>query len=225
MRPIVLTLLIALWPAPHARAQDVAAAIRGERWAEAEQLAAAYADPVARKLVVYYRMVAPNAARAAEIAAFIADNPDWPNQTLLTRRLQEAVATEADDAAVLGFCGTIAPVLTGALLRCADAAARVGPNDDAATYARKAWITGLDDPAAELAFMRVWGRFLTPEDHWRRFDRLAWNDKGASGGPRFAADRSPGCSTAAVGGGALGPEAWGPNRPSARRQPAGLGAR
>ena len=43
--------------------------MRAERWAEADAAAASHPDPVARKLVLYFRLLAPGAARAAEIAA------------------------------------------------------------------------------------------------------------------------------------------------------------
>ena len=68
--------------------RDPIAAIRADHWAEAQADAAGYADPVAEKLVLYYRLLAPGAATAGEIAGFMHDNPDWPNQALLERHRQ-----------------------------------------------------------------------------------------------------------------------------------------
>src|SRR5271169_1391120 len=92
--------LLALLVATPARAQppDPDAAIRAGRWADAQLAAAGYADPVANKLVTYYRLLAPGAATADEISAFMAQSPDWPNQALLERRRQEALATAPDPA-------------------------------------------------------------------------------------------------------------------------------
>src|SRR5271156_860283 len=77
-------------------AADPMTAIRADRWADAAAAAAAYPDPVAQKLVTWFRLSAPNAAGAAEIGAFMAQNPDWPNQALLERRREDAIATESD---------------------------------------------------------------------------------------------------------------------------------
>ena len=57
-----------------AQAEDPMSAVRADRWTDAAAAAAQYTDPVARKLVTYYRLLAPNAAGTAEIAAFMAAN-------------------------------------------------------------------------------------------------------------------------------------------------------
>ncbi len=170
-----------LAPAAPAAAQDILAAIRGERWAEADIMAAAAPDSLARKLVLYLRVLTAGAARSPEIAAFIADNPDWPQQALLLRRLDEALAADGDDQALFERCQR-PPVAPPTLLRCAEATMRAGHEAEAAQDARAAWVKGVD-PAGELAFIRAWGRFLTADDQWQRFDRLAWTDSGLPGSP------------------------------------------
>ena len=179
MHPAVFLLL--LWtacPGP-ARAQDVLAAVRAEHWAAADAAAAALPDPLAGKLVMYYRLLTPGVARAGEIAAFLADNPTWPGQHLLGRRLSEALALQ-DDQAARDLCLHLAA--PPATLRCS------GPAT--ADEARAAWVRGARAEGtraavigAEVAFIRQWGPILTADDQWRRFDRLAWTDAGAPGGP------------------------------------------
>ena len=167
-----------------ATAQDILAAVRAEQWAQADALATALPDPLARKLVRYFRLLTPGAASASEIASFMADNAAWPQQALLGRRWQEAVALDADDGSVLEHCQVRpAPAQQTAafLLRCADAASRAGLQAEAIQDARAAWIKGVNIP--EPAFLRTWGRVLTADDHQQRFDRLAWTDNGQSGGP------------------------------------------
>lgn len=155
---------------------DPIAAIHADRWAEAQAEAAGFADPVTEKLVLYYRLLAPGAATAAEIAGFMRDNPDWPNQALLERHRQFAIAADPDQADVLAQCAAAPVTEVPALLRCAAALAIAGQQDAAAADARKAWVTGLADPAQESAFLRRWGGSLTPDDQWARFQHLAWGD-------------------------------------------------
>lgn len=180
---LLLLLLCAAGPAaaqeqPTA-GRDPIAAIRADHWAEAQADAAGFADPVAEKLVLYYRLLAPGAATPAEIAGFMRDNPDWPNQELLERRRQDAVAADPDDADVLAQCAT--PITeVPSLLRCAAALAIAGQADAAIDDARKAWITGLAKPAHEAAFLHRWAGSVTPDDQWARFQHLAWHDPAAA---------------------------------------------
>ncbi len=184
LRVVASLLLVSLAAAP-ARADEIGAALHDSRWADADALAATSPDPVARKLVLYFRLLTPGAGHAAEIAAFMAANPLWPNQAVLSRRLSEAMAAEPDDRTVLEICGRQPVREVPSMLRCATANANAGRAPDAAEVARQAWLTGITDPAAEIGFIRQWGRILTPADQWRRFDRLAWTDNGAVGGPAF----------------------------------------
>ena len=147
--------------------------IRADRWPEAQAAVAGIADPVAAKLVRFYRMIAPNAAHTAEIAAFIAENPDWPAQALLERRRQEALAVEPDRAVAVAQCKTPKPTMTAALIRCA---AELNAPD----LARQAWTTGIADPATEAAFLQRWSGVLTPDDEWARYENLAWSSPQAA---------------------------------------------
>lgn len=167
----VLALLLLLCPLG-AQAQtlpDPMPAIHADRWADAEAAAAQYADPVAQKLVTYYRLLAPGAATAREIAAFIASSPDWPAQALLERRRQEAIAADPDDADVLAQCAGGAITLPQARLRCAAALADAGETEAAQAAARAAWISGYPDPAG---FPQRWRAGFTPQDQWQRFETL-----------------------------------------------------
>ena len=182
-RALLLFVLALLLPVP-AAAQDILAAVRAEHWAEADALAAASPDPLVPKLVLYFRLLTPGAARVPDLASFIADNPAWPQQALLRRRLNEALAAESDDRVTIDHCQQ-QPALaqqTLVLLHCADAASRAGHQAEAEQNARAAWVKNVE-PAAELAFIRTWGRVLTADDQWRRFDRLAWTDSGLPGSP------------------------------------------
>lgn len=165
-----------------AAAQDVLALVRADRWAEADAAAAKYLDPVARKLVTWYRLQTPSssqggAASVSEIDAFMAQNPDWPGQVTLARRREEALAAEPDDSIALGFCARLTPHGAAALLRCAEALKHDNQSAAAIATARQAWVGGgITDPGAETRFMKEWGDSITPADQWHRFDHLAWSD-------------------------------------------------
>jgi len=151
-------------------------AIRADQWAVALADTAGYADPVAKKLVLYYRLLDPGAATPAEIAAFMQDNPDWPNQALLERRREEAIAADPDNPDVVVQCDAAHPTLPGTLARCAEALSDTGRTNQAVDDARHAWVTGLTDPAQVAGFLKRWSGNLTLGDEWERFQYLAWRD-------------------------------------------------
>ncbi len=150
-------------------------------WPRAQALAAHEADPIAQKLVTFARLLTPDAASAAEIGAFLAANPIWPDQANLRHRLGDAIAHDPDQARVLADCAAYQPALDTALLRCASAERQAGQTAAARALAQRAWIEGVRDQGAEDAFLQDWPDAATPEVQWRRFDVLDWaNDPAAS---------------------------------------------
>lgn len=147
-------------------------AIRGDRWAEAQLDAGMEADPVASKLVTYFRLLAPTGGSAAEIAAFMDDNPTWPGHAQLEQRRQEALAREPGQAAALAQCERTEPVQAAARLRCAEAFTAAGRPDDAARLIRLAWIDAIPDPAEETAFLHRFGGMIGPREQSDRFNAL-----------------------------------------------------
>ncbi|BAJ81499.1 putative soluble lytic murein transglycosylase [Acidiphilium multivorum AIU301] len=146
--------------------------IRANHWTEAETLAAAQPDRLVARLVTYYRVLDPGAASETEIATFMARYPDWPEQGILARRWNEALAADPDDATVRRECRTRLPETAAANARCAAALDQVAPRE-AARFARRAWIDGFDSPAGAATFEAKYAALLTPETNWARFSRLA----------------------------------------------------
>lgn len=165
--------MISLFSALPASAQDVMSAVHANQWALASELAGQYADPVAAKLVTYYRLLTPGAASAKEIADFMAVNPDWPQQAELAARRDDALAATPDETEAADLCAHIKPAAALALARCAEALADLGHAQAAAEAARAAWAAGIDDPSHQAAFLQRWSGVLREADEEKRFDRLA----------------------------------------------------
>ena len=144
---LLLVVLLLISVASARAAENPMPAVHADRWADATTEAAGYADPVAAKLVRYFRLLSPGQAGADEIAAFIAENPDWPNQAVLERRRQEAVAATISDEAVLAPCLQTRITMPATLARCALALGN-GNAERAAADARAAWIAGYSDSGA-----------------------------------------------------------------------------
>jgi soluble lytic murein transglycosylase len=182
--PLLLVLLLLGRPA---LAGGIMADIRADRWAEAQAAAAVDPDPVVAKLVTFYRLLAPGQASAAEIDRFLADSPDWPFQSTLAHRRDDALAQEPDDTAALAVCTADAVAAAKALERCATAAAALGK--PAETWARRAWIALPPDAAEESGFLARWRSVIGRAEQWQRFARLAW--AGTAGTERQEARLDP----------------------------------
>jgi soluble lytic murein transglycosylase len=188
MRLILALLTVALTVAPLAAqpqtAQNPLTYVQAGLWAQARVAAGESGDPLAEKLIDWYRMLAPNAASATEIATFARQNPDWPLPTLLERRRQEAIVAEHDDATVAALCAEKKPTQTtahgAALLRCADALANLGRGKEAGVLAREAWVNAISNPVTEAAFVHRFPGLMSAEDQWARFQRLIWDDAAAA---------------------------------------------
>lgn len=166
-------------------------------WLTAQALAARYADPVAGKLVTYYRLLTRGEATATEISAFMQQNPDWPQQSLLENRWEDALAAEPDQATALSQCQIRWPSGVKALLRCAAVFQTANDSKDAAEAARRAWTgTGITDPSDVSAFLAQYGSLLQPGDEWARFTSLARAESPAAGAElsRLPADRQQAAS-------------------------------
>lgn len=149
------------------------------RWPEAGA-AAAGADPLVAKYVTWMRLTARRSgATAAELVRFGLDNPDWPLPETIARRVEEALATEPDDAlAEAWFTARAARTLEG-FQRAAELLARTGRGAEAAEVLRRGWLSTPGDAAAEAPYLDRNAGVLTAEDHWQRFDRTALLRQGA----------------------------------------------
>ncbi len=177
-----LTLVLVLGHAAAARAQGIEALARTGRWADAQATAAAMADPVAARLVLYERLLTPGAASPSEILSFLQTAAGWPRGSL-SHALDRSIAAASDDDAAASACVVRTPALAAARLRCAAAFASEGRPLAAAWLIRETWIGMALDPAQENALLQRWGAALTGSDQWQRFERLAWTDSGRPGSP------------------------------------------
>jgi soluble lytic murein transglycosylase len=156
------------------------AAVAAGNAGKARALRAEVKDPVAAKLIDWYAY-RNGQGTAAEIRAFLAANPTWPDRGTLTQRAEEALFTsEASPAQVRAFFVDMPPTTavgftTLAWALAADKDSGRDAEKDAATakvLAAKVWVE-LNIPSQwEEDVLKRIGGLLTDADHKRRLDRL-----------------------------------------------------
>jgi soluble lytic murein transglycosylase len=133
-------------------------------------------DPVGRKLIDWY-IYRAGYGTAAEVRAFLAENPAWPDRALLVRRAEEDLfGSDARPAEVKAFFAQSPPATAVGLAALAAALAADKDDMSAKALAAKLWAE-YDIPSRyEADIVKRLGGLLTEADHRRRLDRLLMSD-------------------------------------------------
>lgn len=156
--------------------EQVFAAARKDRFAEAERLAMRASDRLLPKLIRWMTYVNPRSgASFEEIGSFVDSSPDWPLMTSLQRRAEEAIGPATPPDHVLAWYKRRDPVTVDGGMALAKALLAAGDQDRAVQVLRKSWVEGGFGSIQEKQFLDKFADYLQPEDHWRRLDRLLWD--------------------------------------------------
>ncbi|MFZ1103990.1 MAG: transglycosylase SLT domain-containing protein [Hyphomicrobiaceae bacterium] len=158
------------------RIREAFTAIAAGNPSKAKALCAQVRDPAGAKLIEWYAY-RNGYGTAAEIRAFLAANPTWPDRGTLTQRAEEVLfESGAGPAEVKAFFADTPPATAVgfAALAAALAADKTADKDvaTAKVLAAKVWVE-LDIPSRweDDVFKRI-GGLITEADHKHRLDRL-----------------------------------------------------
>ncbi|MGE5545348.1 MAG: lytic transglycosylase domain-containing protein [Solirubrobacterales bacterium] len=166
----------ALAAGDHPKAKQVLSTAKRDKLAEAEHMANGAKDRLLAKLVRWMAYVRPGSgASFAEITSFIETSGDWPLQSALERRAEEAITAATPDEQILAwFKDRRAETVDGGMAY-ARALLKAGQKQKAVDVIRGTWIEGGFGAMQERQFLTLFDEYLRPEDHWRRVDRLLWD--------------------------------------------------
>ena len=133
-------------------------------------------DPVARKLIHWYRLRSGH-GEPAEYHAFLDANPAWPDRDRIGQRLEEALFVRGGSAdAIKSQFATSEPRSGVGLAALASAHLAAGDEVEAKRLAATAWRLRTIPAELETGFLARFGRYLTVADHKWRLDRLLIDD-------------------------------------------------
>ena len=154
---------------------DAFRAAARNNWSHAHRLARRSGDALGATILRWWDYSSPGTrASFAEIARFIHEHPDWPDQRLLQVNAESAMTRGVSDSEVLAWYRWRDPVSRDGRLRFADALLGRGQDGRAAELVRKAWVEGSFSAQELRETYRRYRAHLRPQDHVARLDRLVW---------------------------------------------------
>jgi soluble lytic murein transglycosylase len=144
---------------------------RTNDWPAAQQLAARASEKLPAKILQWLALTRSNTAAFADIVAFADANPDWPLQSVLRERAEDA-STGVPDGVLLPYFQKYPPSSPKARLRFADMLTAAGQGEAATGVIRALWLALDLDPDTERAVLERYAARLRPEDHVARLDRM-----------------------------------------------------
>lgn len=169
---------LALSAADGRRLKDAFQALSGAKAdvAAANALKAEISEPVARKLVDWYRL-RKGLGEPAEYRAFLEANPVWADRSTLMLKLEEALFVQGGSSTeIKSYFARSGPASGLGLAALASAHLAEGNRDEARRLAAKAWREEILPAGLEPGFLARFGALLTDEDHKWRLDRLLIDD-------------------------------------------------
>jgi len=151
-----------------------------DRHTEALRIAAQAKERLPAKVIRWMELSAPGGGTFDDIAAFMRENSDWPNQAQLRRQAEKAMPIDMDEDRVLSWFKQYPPLTDEGFLRYADTLMATGNADRAVKLVRERWVEANLTPTDEEAFLGRYRSHLRPQDHKARIDRLLWEKQEAA---------------------------------------------
>ncbi len=157
--------------------RSILAAIDAGRWRHARQQAEKLNDPLFSDYITWLDYQRPAAGhRLADIEHFIRTHPDWPKQSILRLRAEEAM-NDAPPRQILDWFADYPPLSATGRIHHAEALLATGSIAQAQEAIRKTWREADFGRRQEHQFIRRHHDLWTREDNNARLDRLLWEGK------------------------------------------------
>jgi soluble lytic murein transglycosylase len=147
-----------------------------DHWTEAKTLASTAQDRLLAKAIDWmFLESSATAASFGDLAAFVAQNPDWPKIDRMRARAEETMPDTMAPHDVRAWFERDPPITASGEVRYGEALVAGGDAQKGIALLRKAWVeSNLGERQAEQ-FLKKDRQYLRPEDNLARLDRLLWD--------------------------------------------------
>ena len=144
---------------------------------QAEVFARRGRDPALNKVLRAEYMAQPgNDVSFEDMAAFISDNPDWPEQRGILMIAEQKMPTAMSATQVVRWFTAHNPVTLIGFYRWVDALDSLGQTQAIPQLVKARWVDGSFSSEELAAFASRFPQFLDRETRWARLDRLLWKN-------------------------------------------------
>lgn len=171
--PVPAPDLMPFSPADELATRDAISSYQKGDIAAGDATARRISDPSAKLLAEWVLVRSGNRAVSHQrIRAFASANPQWPTQSLLARRAEEALIADVKSPGLIrSFFGTRGAVTAGGKIAMARALASEGKKDEAHAQLRAIWRTEHFSDQIEDALLKEFPGVISREDHRARMER------------------------------------------------------
>ncbi|CAI3923043.1 Soluble lytic murein transglycosylase or regulatory protein s (may contain LysM/invasin domain) (MltE) (PDB:153L) [Commensalibacter communis] len=124
---------------------------------------------VQEKVDLYLQLLQPNGGDVETYAQFMSKNPTWPNQSIFSKRMQQALLTETDKNIIDQICQNQSITTADALSFCAQQSKMSSHLIQQAKYA---WTHSITKTTDAQTVASVFSSHFTAQDQWERFNTL-----------------------------------------------------
>ncbi len=155
---------------------EAVAAVRANNVGRFNEIKSSLRDPVAIKFIEWVRLRS-GYGYPEEYSQFLANNPLWPERSLMVQRFEEALFTQGGSASAIKAYLKASPPQTGiGHAALASAYLAEGNTEEARKVVATVWRDMTIPATLETGFLRRFQPLLTEADHKWRFDRLVNDD-------------------------------------------------
>ncbi|MDV7341450.1 lytic transglycosylase domain-containing protein [Terasakiella sp. A23] len=159
-------------------AKSAFADAKKKKWKKASQKAVKAKSALPAKLIRWMQITDPKKdVPFQEIAAFIAHNSDWPRQSVLQRRAEEAMDETIPAGSVLKWFAGRQPVSANGHIMLTAALQQMGRMEELKLQVKKSWLKVNFGRDQQKQFYKRYKKYLSYDDHVQRLDRLLWEGR------------------------------------------------
>ena len=163
------------------RYQDFFKAVKEQRWQVAKSIAYDYQNPSLSIYAQWLDITRPGSKHSFDyLVKFLKTNPLWPNELTIKKKIESSITNSTNPSDIIDWFTKNEPLTVKGSIDFMEANFKVGNTANKREMIRDIWVNKNLTYKQQKYFIRMYSKYWTYEDNWKRFDRLMWDGKNVS---------------------------------------------